>query len=678
MPNWVYNRLTVCGEPADIKLFAKSISSKGLVIDFPKLSTVVPRTWDIRDEGLARLENIKDGLIYFFDTAWNPRPEMIRDLSKVFPKLQFELYFTEEGERFAGALLCKKGLQMGEAYLGDEELEDYLVSSDEWGDDADESDSEESLDTEALEVELLKRARAGSVVDWDARKAKLELLRSDFETATLTRIRSTINDLTTNAKLHPPKKKITDEKLCKAIRSFESPFWFRKHANLDLVPKAYLSEWVGLQLCMTNDENWKKLPKSLQTQSFWNKYIKCKETLSVYYNPPLKRVPTKFRSDSLVRYALKHDMDALGALKPSERNHGRCLLAVQCYYKQLKLVPQPLRSEKLCRIAIIKGGVSLQFVPKILRTQTLCDLATYKGKGYNAMAIEFVPAKLVTAKMFEYFIKSPRGRAYEDSLNPKWIPKTFRTFELLRELLPTQPKLLSIVEPQMFEEFLSIDGYALRLVQSSGWNFNWFEHIPEKVRTKELYEYVIQNHGAFYFKSLPDLYKTKTLSIEAFGKYGSKILPHVPNATFDQDFCEKILAKDIILQTWNLNSESADLKEFVQDIPAMHIPKNLWSDSLVKLARNQTEFSVIAFPINWVSNDDFDKIIVQDKNLFDFFQDKVKIKFKSKMENILSQVSEIDVYLVKIRKSLSHNPAFDNISDVQLLEILEKYIEDKK
>jgi hypothetical protein len=97
----------------------------------------------------------------------------------------------------------------------------------------------------------------------------------------------------------------------------------------------------------------------------------------------------------------------------------------------------------------------------------------------------------------------------------------------------------------MFEEFLSIDGYALRLVQSSGWNFNWFEHIPEKVRTKELYEYVIQNHGALYFKSLPDLYKTKTLSIEAFGKYGSKILPHVPNATFDQDFCEKILAKDI-------------------------------------------------------------------------------------------------------------------------------------
>ena len=249
--------------------------------------------------------------------------------------------------------------------------------------------------------------------------------------------------------------------------------------------------------------------------------------------------------------------------------------------------------------------------------------------------------------------------------------------ECQKELLPTQPKLLSIVEPQMLEEFLRIEGYALRLVKSSGWHFNWFEHFPEKLKTEELYEYVIQNHGVLYFKSLPDHYKTKILSLEAFGTHGSQILQHVPNAIFDQNFCEKILSIEFSAQTWKLNSEAAELKEFVQDIPAMHIHNNLWNDSLVQLALKQTEFSLLAFPENWVSDDDFERIIVKDKNLFDFFQDEVKNKFKIKMEKILSKASEVEVYLVEIRKSLADNPAFDNITDEQLSNILEEYLKNK-
>ena len=97
MPNWVYNRLTVSGDSTDIKFFAKSIGSKGLVIDFPKLSTIVIRTWDARDEGLARLEKIKDGLIYFFDTAWTPPRDMMalnRMKTLCLCKNKFKLVFV--------------------------------------------------------------------------------------------------------------------------------------------------------------------------------------------------------------------------------------------------------------------------------------------------------------------------------------------------------------------------------------------------------------------------------------------------------------------------------------------------------------------------------------------------------------------------------------------------------
>lgn len=663
MPNWVYNRLTVTGEAKNLKLLAETISSKGKPIDFPKLAGIVPRTWDTRDERPdTRVEKMKGGLIYFFDTAWSSRPNLIRDLAKVFPQLHFELYFSEEMEQFAGALICKDGKQFGEAYLGEEELEDFMVSSDEWND-------EEELDKEALEQELLKQVRAGSAVDWEARKAKLELLRADAETATLTRIRSRLQELTSNPKLYPPKKKATDEALCQAIRGFESDISFNKYANFELVPEIYLSEWVALQLCMTNASNWEALPNSVQTQSFWNKYIKCKETLSVYYNPELKRVPARFRSDSLIRYALKQDYQALEALKPAERTAERCKIAVQRNSSQLKLVPQALRNAVLCRIAINSDGMSLQFVPEKLRSPDLCELATYKGKRYNAMAIQFVPRKLITRKMFEFFIQSPRGKAYEDSLEPEWIPERFRTFELIKELLPTQPKLLSIIKPKMLERLWRIEGYPMRLVKASGWQFNWFEHIPESVRSHELYQYVIQNHGVKYYKSLPEQFKTKVLSLEAFYAQGVEILPHVPQAIFDREFCSVLLQSEVTLYTWKLNCGPDDLSEFVNSIPAVHLPKHVWSPDLVEMARTQTKFSELAFPEEWIQYDKLEEVVLEDKNLFFYFDKEIQTKFESQFE-ALSGIADMMNPLQKLAELAKWNPEIEQRLSTGLAEIL--------
>ena len=50
MPNWVYNTLRVKGTKKRLTQFAWAIGSPSAAIDWTKLATVVPMTWDARDE----------------------------------------------------------------------------------------------------------------------------------------------------------------------------------------------------------------------------------------------------------------------------------------------------------------------------------------------------------------------------------------------------------------------------------------------------------------------------------------------------------------------------------------------------------------------------------------------------------------------------------------------------
>ncbi len=270
------------------------------------------------------------------------------------------------------------------------------------------------------------------------------------------------------------------------------------------------------------------------------------------------------------------------------------------------------------------------------------------------MAIQFVPSKLITVKMLEHFINSPRGRAYENKLEPSWIPVRFKSFEILKELLPTQPKLLSAIKPAILEKLWVIEGYPARLVTSSGWCFNWFEHIPQALISKDLYEYVVQNHGPTYFKNLPDDYKSRVLCLEAFNASGSEILPYVPKDIFDREFCKIILKQDFHCSTWKLNGSQDEIKEFIKEIPALFIPKNLWNESLAKLAKQQTIFSILALPAKWVSPSEFEKVINEDHNLFHFFDVQSQKLFEKEYENIVSTSNALSSTIQsKLNKLLS-------------------------
>lgn len=155
MPNWVYNTLRVKGTKKRLTQFAWAIGSPEAAIDWEKLGVVIPNTWDSRDERSAgELEVDRRDLVYRFDTAWNPRPQMIEDLAAQHPDLGFELHYVEEGPAFAGAAVYARGVKVGEAFVGDGEERAFFEPYDE-----DEEDGDGEWNYEGMTASLLESAR---------------------------------------------------------------------------------------------------------------------------------------------------------------------------------------------------------------------------------------------------------------------------------------------------------------------------------------------------------------------------------------------------------------------------------------------------------------------------------------------------------------------------------------
>ena len=81
------------------------------------------------------------------------------------------------------------------------------------------------------------------------------------------------------------------------------------------------------------------------------------------------------------------------------------------------------------------------------------------------------------------------------------------------------------------------------------------------------------------------------------------------------------------------------LVEFLHDITAMHIPKEAWNAKLVAQAREQTEFSVLAFPLDSVTEQDFQRMLEADAALYYCFSDEVKQRFEAKFKALISDES---------------------------------------
>lgn len=140
MPNWCDNHLRVTGDNAELKRFVKAITSDDDSIQILKNLLPFPSELEGKDitdkdgNAIARaftdggyswcldvwgtkwadceteiLVEEDDNLVIRYQTAWSPALEGLKRVSVLFPTLQFQSDWVEEGNQSLGAALHENG-----------------------------------------------------------------------------------------------------------------------------------------------------------------------------------------------------------------------------------------------------------------------------------------------------------------------------------------------------------------------------------------------------------------------------------------------------------------------------------------------------------------------------------------------------------------------------------------
>lgn len=608
MPNWVYNTLRVKGTKKRLTQFAWAIGSPAAAIDWTKLATVVPMTWDARDERrTGELEVDGRDLVYQFDTAWNPRPQLIEDLAARYPDLRFELHYVEEGPAFAGAAVFAQGRKVGEAYLGDGEEQAFFEPYDE-----DEFDGE--WDHDGMTASLLKRAHAGETIDWDARRQRAQAARKATEQQVAAEAGAQLSQAVARIQGDPALRKDPrrrNELLIPLARS--------TGPGLGAIPKAWWNDDLLLAFLLEQYEQAKLIPAVLCTETLVDKLlaVKGRGYAGLYPIPHLK-------------VGLRNERQALAYVKEAPGSLGQ--------------VPRALRTAKVCERAVRGDGEALEHVPKALRTAALCDAAV-ANKG---AALEFVPAALKTAAMCKKAVRPEAPNAL------KFVPTKFLDEALLKVALDNTHSWMRL-------ELGSVNSVALRrkyllpIVAKDGWSsikemteaehaqawgsdegrallgklleddsLGLLDKVPVRFHTPEILAAAGQHSALANFKFIPDTYKTRALCREALENdhWGGDVLRHVPTSLRDRDLCAFALDKAVAgpANTFRTEKFTNELfiwfKGFEEGDPATsarahlagsfvesEFPDSAWDSKLVARSMASSPYAVFFIPRRYVSEE---------------------------------------------------------------------------
>ena len=529
MPNWVYNTLRVKGTKKRLTHFARAIGSPSAAIDWTQLATVVPMTWDARDERrTGELEVDGRDLVYRFDTAWNPRPQLIEDLAARYPDLRFELHYVEEGPAFAGAAVFAQGCKVGESHLGDGEEQAFFEPYDEESDDGE-------WDYDGMTASLLERARAGETINWDARRRRAKEVRKAAEQQVAAQSGEQLSQAVARIQGDPALRK--DPLLRNEILI---PLASRTGPGLGAIPKAWWNDDLLLAFLLEQYEQAKLIPAAMCTELLVDKLlaVKGRGYAGLYPFPYLK-------------VGLRHERQALAYVKQAPGSLGN--------------VPRALRTARVCEQAVRGDGSALEHVPKALRTAALCNAAV-ANKG---AALEFVPAALKTADMC-------RKAVLPEAPNTlKFVPSKFLNEALLGVALNNTHSWMRLELGSVNSVSLRRK-YLLQIVAKDGWSsikeMTEAEHaqawgsdegravlcklleddslgllrsVPVRFHTPEILAAAGQHSALANFDFIPDEYKTRALCREAIenDNWGGAVLRHVPTSLRDRSMCALSLEK---------------------------------------------------------------------------------------------------------------------------------------
>lgn len=83
--------------------------------------------WDVNDPAITYAPGDEQAVL-MFSTAWSPPAKWVANVAAQFPDLEFEIFFEEMGNCFAGNMVWSDGeLQFNEEVEGYEEMKDFCI-----------------------------------------------------------------------------------------------------------------------------------------------------------------------------------------------------------------------------------------------------------------------------------------------------------------------------------------------------------------------------------------------------------------------------------------------------------------------------------------------------------------------------------------------------------------------
>ena len=529
MPNWVYNTLRVKGTKKRLTQFAWAIGSPLAAIDWTKLATVVAMTWDARDERSAgELEVDGRDLVYRFDTAWNPRPQLIEDLAVRYPDLGFELHYVEEGPAFAGAVVYTQGRKVGESYLGDGEERVFFEPYDEDDDDGE-------FDYDAMTASVLERARAGETIDWEARRQSAAQARKAAEEQVAAQAGEQLHEAV--ARIQGDVELRRDAQRRNEILI---PLASRTGPGLSAIPKAWWNDDLLVAFLLEQYEQAKLIPSSLCTETLVDKLlaVEGRGYAGLYPIPSLK---VGLRNEQQAITYVKKAPGSLGKVPRALRTHRVCEHAVQGDGSALEHVPKALRRAALCDAAVANKGAALEFVPAALKTADMCRKAV-RPEAPNAL--KFVPTKFLDEALLTVALNNTHSwlRLELGSVNSAAMRRKY-----LLKIIEKDgwSSIKEMTEQEHAQAWGSVEGCALLCKLLEDDIVGLLDKVPAQFHTPEILAAAGQHSALANFKFIPDKYKTRALCLEAIENdhWGGEVLRHVPISLRDRIMCALSLEK---------------------------------------------------------------------------------------------------------------------------------------
>jgi len=272
----------------------------------------------------------------------------------------------------------------------------------------------------------------------------------------------------------------------------------------------------------------------------------------------LRLVPEKLRTDEMCKIAVAQEGGALQYVPEDLRTKEICRIAVAQNVRALKYVPYPSRTEEICRIAVAQNGLALYYVPENLRTDDMCRIAL----AQDGEALSLVPEDLRTDELCRIAVAQNSWALYD-------VPQKLRTEELCGFAVAQNGWAL-----QHLPKALRTETICSIAVAQNGWAL---QHLPKALRTKKLCSIAVaQVGGALQY--VPEDLRTEELCRIAVAQNG-RTLEYVPDLLRTEEMCRNAVAQNgeaLQWVPWGLRTEDLCKNAVTQNgLALQYVPQDL-------------------------------------------------------------------------------------------------------